>query len=105
MGVDYNGNYGIGVKVIRKEFEEGHEYYEDFLTWLDEQLEGWAYEYFEVGEGSYTGEEDDIYVVFKNPFKNGYNLEASVEEMLAFLRIQGIEYVGKVDVVGGLRIS
>ena len=105
MGVYYNGNYGIGVRVVRKDFDKNHEYYEDFLGWLDEQLEGWAYEYFEVGKSTYQGGEDDVFVVFKNPFKNGYNLEASVEEMLAFLRIQGIEYVGNVDVVGGLRIS
>jgi len=105
MSVDYRGNYGIGIQVVRQEFEEGHEYYEDFLGWLDEQLDGYAYDYFEVGESTYVGGEDEIYVSFKDPFRNGYDLEASVDELLAFLKINKIEYIGKVDVVGGLRIS
>ena len=62
MGVDYTGNYGIGVKVIKKEFTEDSEYYEDFNTYLDDVLENTNYYYFEVGEGSYTGEDNYFYI-------------------------------------------
>ena len=30
MGVDYTGNFGIGIQVFSKDFEEDHEWYVDF---------------------------------------------------------------------------
>lgn len=100
MGVDYTANFGIGVRVIRKEVED-----DDFGSWLDDKLDGWAYEYISVGCEMYSDEENDLYVILKDPFRHGYNLGATVEEFLAFLRLNDIEYDGKVDVVGGLLID
>lgn len=64
MGVDYTGNYGIGVKVIRKEFPEDSDYFEEFNSYLDDMLENTSYYYFEVGD-SYD-EETDFYICISN---------------------------------------
>ena len=106
MGVDYSGNYGIGVQIIRTEFEEDHEYYDDFLGYLEENICGTDYYYFEVGDGMYSGGENELYICIDNPFGSGYGgLEDKVNRLYSFLGANKIEYVGSVDVVGGLEID
>jgi len=105
MGVDYTGNYGIGVKVLKKEFEEESEYYEDFNTYLDDILENTNYYYFEVGEGSYTGEDNDFYICISNPFEDGLNIKDKVFAFYSFLRENNIEFEGEFNEVGGLLID
>jgi hypothetical protein len=46
MGVDYSGNFGIGFKVLIPELEEGHEYYDDVLGYLESLLENTEFNYF-----------------------------------------------------------
>jgi len=104
MGVDYTGNYGIGLRIQLPIFEEEHQYYEDEESWLD-QILGEEYYYFDVGEGSYTGEDNDYYVCLKKPFKDGYDILDKVVELKKFLSDNGIEFFGEVDEVGGLLIS
>lgn len=105
MGVDYTGNYGIGVKVLKKQFEEESEYYEDFNTYLDDVLENTNYYYFEVGEGSYTGEDNDFYICISNPFQDGLNIKDKVFAFYKFLQDNNIEFEGEFDEVGGLLID
>jgi len=106
MGVDYTGNYGAGIQIILPEFEEGHEFYEDEFSWLDDLLEDTDYYYFEVGEEMYGGEKNEIYVCISEPFKKGfYDLDFKIDAFLAFLRENKIETVGEFDVVGGLLID
>ncbi len=106
MGVDYSGNYGIGVQIKRTEFEEEHKYYDDFLGYLEEKIDDAPYFYFEVGEGMYTGEENELYICIDNPFSNGYcGLEDKVNRLYSFLRANEIEWDGEVDVVGGLEVD
>lgn len=104
MGVEYSGNYGIGVRVKDKEFEQESEWFEDFWGYLDDVLEDTSYSYFEVGEGSYTGESNDIYVCIDNPFDNGYDIRDKVSAFKSFLAEKGIEYYGDVDEIGGLNV-
>ena len=105
MGVDYTGNYGIGVNIYEKEFEEGSDYEGDFISYLEDILEGTDYSYFEVGHANYGGDINDIYVCIDNPFKNGYcGLEDKASTLLTFLAKNEIEYEGVVDVVGGLNV-
>lgn len=104
MGVDYTGNYGVGIKIQLPIFDEEHEYYEDEESWLD-QILGEEYSYFDIGAGSYTGEENEFYVCLKNPFKDGYNITEKVERLKTFLSENGIKSFGEVDEVGGLLID
>ncbi len=96
MGVDYNANFGIGFKVNIPDCEDVYEK-------LKEIPEG--YGYFLVGDGSYTGKEDDIYIVIKDIFKDGYEgIEQKGEILRKAISDMGIEVEGKLDIVGGLRI-
>lgn len=105
MGVDYDAHYGLGVKIEFKEFPEDHEYEGDFWGYLDDLFEGTEYDHFQVGDGSYTGTEDDFYVVIDNPFINGFaEAEKKAKDLLLFLDKHEIKYEGKVDLVGGLRV-
>jgi len=106
MGVDYSGNFGIGVQIKRLEISEDSEYDGDFIWYLDDALEGTDYYYFEVGEAMYVGGENDLYVCINNPFENGYyGLEEKVSVFYSFLAKNGLEAIGEVDVVGGLEVD
>ena len=105
MGVDYTGNYGIGVKIFTPDLDEDEDYDGDYLSWVDDVLEGTDYYYFEVGSSNYSGGENDIYVIINSPFENGYcGLEEKANTLIQFLQDKNIEFDGKVDVVGGLNI-
>lgn len=106
MGVDYSGNFGIGVQIKSQILTEDHEYYEDFIGYLDNALDDTDYFYFEVGDGMYSGEDNDVYVCIDNPFENGYcGLEEKVSVFYSFLAKNGLERIGEVDVVGGLEVD
>lgn len=105
MGVDYNGNYGVGVQINKKEFEEDSDYYGDFRGYLDDILEGTNYYYFEVGEEMYTGEKNEIYVCISQVFSDGYNIAEKALDLYSFLSENNIEYIGKIDEVGGLLVD
>lgn len=105
MGVDYSGNYGIGIKITLPELDENHEWFGDEIGRLDEILDDTDYYYFEVGAGSYTGESNDLYICIDEPFSDGYcGLEEKANKLLKFLQQNKIEFEGKVDIVGGLNI-
>ena len=108
MGVDYTANYGIGVKLESLDFEELNlEDIECMDEYLDElpEPEGIETEYFEVGEGSYTGEDNDYYLCIKSPMNEGVReLKKKIDLFGNYLRRNNIKYVGKVDLVGGLNV-
>ena len=105
MGVDYSGNYGVGIQVYLPDFEEDEEWWDDSLGYLESILKDTSYSYFQVGDGNWTGVEDDIYVVIDNPFEDGYcALGEKVDKLIQFLQENKLEFEGSVDVVGGLRI-
>lgn len=105
MGVDYTGNYGIGIQVFMPEFEEGHEYYEySEDEWLEDILFNTEYSYFEVGSGAYSGNRNQFYIEINNPFENGYNIQDKVDKLMDFLKTNDIPYEGKVNVIGGLNV-
>lgn len=113
MGVDYSGNYGVGVQVsfenlkerIIKECEceeeEVHWYYSEFIDFV---LKDTSLLYFEVGEGAYTGEQNKFYIVMDDPFKGGYDITEEVIEFEKKLKDIGFVLIGETDVVGGLEI-
>lgn len=104
MGVDYSGNYGVGVKIFTPDLDEDEDYDGDVMSWIDDVLKGTIYSFFEVGNGSYTGEENEICVCIDNPFSDGFDITDKVSALKFFLAEKGIEYYDDVDVVGGLNI-
>ncbi len=108
MGVDYKGNYGIGVEILF-DFDESEdfEYMDEYLEHLTElsKTVGLDTDYFEVGEASYSGGENDFYLIIKNPFSDGvHGLSNKVITFIEFLKSNDVDYVGNVDCVGGLNV-
>lgn len=98
MGVDYTGHYGIGVEVDTKDEED------DIYDLMDDKLNE-AYEWFSVGEGNYTGEKNQIFVVIKDPFEDGFaELEAKKDKLLAHIEDIELEAIGEFGAVGGLEV-
>lgn len=104
MGVDYYAHSGVGFKVKPpKKFQNYDEF--DFYEHLDNVLLDSVYSYFETGEGAYTGEDNDYYVVLKD-FKPVNDLEERVNELKNFLIEHDlIESSAEYDLVGGLEVS
>ncbi len=76
-----------------------YDYLDDTLTDDD------PYNYFEVGSGDYTGEENDWYLCINEPFENGIEgFVKKVDDFKNFLSKNNISYEGDVDCVGGLNI-
>lgn len=101
MGVDYSAHYGIGFKVeLDDRFEE------DPAAVIDDMLKESDYAYFEVGQGAYTGKENDYYVVLSD---NDSALDEGLIERVADLKrflieTQLISEDAKADLVGGLQV-
>ena len=105
MGVDYSGNFGIGFQVLIPKLEEDHEYYDDDLGYLEHLLEDKEFNYFEVGEGSYTGNTNDIFVCLCVPFIDGKFNYVKAAELKEFLTLHDlISKDDQIDSVGGLNV-
>ena len=117
MGVDYYANYGIGQQVkfiddfnkenINIEGLDNNDFegFRDFcyeLFYLDITDD---FRFFEVGEGAYSGENNEIYIVLKEPFKNGFDLAEVKESFEKFIKSYGFETIGDFGLVGGLEVS
>ena len=99
MGVDYKSRFGIGYKIAEQIFEDDTCMYE----YLEDLCED-KFKYFETGEGDYTGESNEWYVVLINPFLESLDLTKRKEELFNFLSENNIEIIGDFGLVGGLHI-
>lgn len=103
MGVDYTANYGIGFQVNVPDYDELEEMNLDLDSYLSDILPSNT-SYFEVGQGNYTGEQNDYYVILDDDEINESLLERC-EELRAKLLSEGlISSDNKVSVVGGLNV-
>ncbi|OBS12813.1 hypothetical protein ATE49_15365 [Elizabethkingia miricola] len=102
MGVDYSANKGIGFMVNHNEFEDNEDF--DIREYLEEVLRGTGYQYFEVGEGAYTGETNEVYVVLSD-FKPIQDLEERAQKLKDFLlQLHLVSEDSEYDLVGGLEV-
>lgn len=104
MGVDYTGHYGLGFNVNLPEFEEDHEFFEDPIGFLDSICKETEFDYFEIGDGNYTGNSNNYYVVLDNPFSNGLDISENANKLKLFLTENNVSFDGEIDVVGGLEV-
>lgn len=110
MGVDYSGHYGIGIGVEPIDFDDENlssevAELECMSEFLDEKLDGEKYGWFEVGQGNYTGEENDFFVEITEPFADGLNnLELKRDELLNHLKEIGLTPKGEFGSIGGLEV-
>jgi hypothetical protein len=110
MGVDYTGHYGIGIEVECIDFDDENlssevAELEVMCEFLDTKLDGSKYGWFEVGQGSYTGEQDDCYIKIKEPFADGYAaLEQKKQELLKHIEEIGLKPKGEFGLIGGMQM-
>ena len=107
MGVDYNGEFGVGVQIMKPDFDS------DTLknTGIDDMYEYMEYilsicgdvHQFKTGS-EYNNSSDKIYLCLNNPFVDGVYQQEKSNELLELLDLHGIKYIGKIDCVGGLYI-
>lgn len=108
MGVDYSAHYGLGFKIKLIEFDDEltEETEKTFTTnLLDEKLDQDNYGWFEVGEDTYGGPENELFVYILEPFKDGLsNLEFLKTKLVSHLNEIGISPDGEFDLQGGLEV-
>lgn len=110
MGVAYSGHHGIGVKIKSIDFDDENlsdeiRGLEVMCEFLDEKLENERYSWFEVGGGSYTGNENEYYVVINLPFATLIsNYENEKNALYDYLDQLGITPIGDFGSVGGLEV-
>ena len=74
---------------------------------MDEYLEDLCkdkFKYFETGEGSYTGESNEWYVVLKIRLKKTLDLTEQKEELYKFLTDNDIEIIEDFGLQGSLHV-
>lgn len=103
MGVDYTPNHGIGYKIVGVECEVDE----------DSSVNEYLYElisntknirYFETGEGNYTGEDNEMFIVIKKPLEYGLDLTQKKKELDLFISENKIIVEGEFDICGGLLV-
>lgn len=103
MGVDYYAHKGIGFMVrAPKEKEQEDDF--NLCDHLDEVLRDTGYAYFETGEGAYTGEDNEYYVIVQS-FRPINSLAERANELKNFLLQHDLIDEDKdYDLVGGLEV-
>lgn len=110
MGVDYKANYGLGIELRSSEIVKNLRLPED-----PEDLE--VYEIMEglslpsnlrliqSGDGGYTGDVNDYYIILKEPLSNGITgLKEKSDALIDYVRSLGFTTPDEVQLVGGLYV-
>lgn len=105
MGVDYSANFGIGYKIKKVSEEVLEEYDVDIGYFFDEKLQPYKDEvsYFETGYGRYTGEDNEYFLVLKNPLSI-LDLTHVKETLDVVIYELGLETDSEFGLVGGLLV-
>ena len=109
MGIDYSGNYGVGIRLKKVKFTK--EMIADGLDCMEElayEIEEKAtvqVEYFETGCENYGGDSTKYFICLKTPFKKGVYQQKDSDELVKYLDENNIRYYGHIDHVGGLYVT
>lgn len=108
MGVDYSGNYGIGVQIVEPDEENYPNDLDDpcmdeYVDWIVSQLKTECY-YFSIGDQCYSGKTNDYYIVIDQPFIDGKFQQQKTDQLIKELKALNVEYYGNIDCVGGINI-
>lgn len=105
MGVSYEANYGIGFQLNTKQLrEKALEKCEgDIGLYLDNIVTP-GIDWFQVGEGFYSGEDNDYFLEIVNPFSEGIEgLYDKREELFQVINCHGLEF-SEFGLMGGLYV-
>lgn len=105
MGVDYDANFGVGVKLLLPEEFNGSDDYEEY-DFMEEipKSDLFKFDYFQVGN-EYTGYSEGWYLCVKEAFTDGVFNQNVIDLFIKHLKDNKIDYEGNIDLVGGLMVS
>ena len=107
MGIDYRASSGIGYAVDEsEELNNDEEMEEELEDGLEEYIDyncGEDFDCFGTGNG-YSGDVTGIYLIIKEPFKDGLDLTAAKEKLDEEVKRLRLGAEGEFGVVGGLYI-
>ncbi len=109
MGIDYSGNYGVGIRLRKAKFtkemiNEGIDCMEEYIEDISEKIPV-EVEYFETGFENYGGDNTKYFICLKKPFKKGVYQQKDSDELIKYLDENNIKYYGHIDHVGGLSVT
>lgn len=107
MGVDYSGHYGIGQQIKVVDFDENEKPrgFEEYLYELfDKKDETKGFSFFKVGEGNYTGKQDDLFIEVDNVFSDGLDLTGKKKLFDEFIKKHNFETIGVFGLIGGIEV-
>lgn len=96
MGVDYTPKAGFGYQI---EFDIDN--YDEF----DELIDNSIFKLLEVGEGNYTGEDNEWFLVFQKPLEYGLDLAKKKDELDAFIKENNIKTISDFAFHVGLLVN
>lgn len=110
MGIDYDANFGIGVKLVWIDFDDEEDLPDNLKNFCDmneyiESFEGHEnFKVFNIGD-FISGDNHEMFITIREPFAEGFDeLEIKCLKLINFLARNNIQYEGSIDLVGGLRI-
>ena len=104
MSVDYNAYYGIGYKVGADDelLDNEEDLEEGLVEYIDNEC-GDGFECFATGS-AYSGRVDGVYLVIKDPFKDGLDLTDAKERLDKEVVRLKLDIESEFNEVGGLLV-
>lgn len=103
MSVDYDAKKGIGYQVCEgEEIADTEELEDGLFEYLYNEV-GDEFDCLDIGD-SYTGCGHAVFLVLKEPFKNGLNLEGEKLKLDKEVKRLKVKSEGEFGLVGGLRV-
>lgn len=98
MSIDYDVVFGIGYEV-----EVSGDTPEDYSLeeYVEQNLQG--FKYFVTGN-NYSGEDDVVYIILKEPFSNGLDLTHKKALLEMEIERLDLDFVSTFGVVGGVHV-
>ena len=107
MGIDYRASSGIGYAVCESdELSEDEEMESELEDGLEEYIDcecSEEFECFQTGNG-YSGKTDGVFLVIKEPFKDGLDLTQAKEKLDKEVKRLRLGAESEFGVVGGLYV-
>lgn len=104
MSIDYDSLYGIGFKVTEsEEISDLDEMADGLLEYLECEMDSDIVDCFQPGN-SFSGDEGPVFLVLKDPFKDGADLTNAKAILEAEADMLKVNIVSDFGLFGGIRV-
>ena len=102
MSVEYRAEFGIGYQINIDNKEEPNDYLETLF--INDSNLNKDFTFIEIGDGDYTGEKNDWFIILKDPNDKLNDLSKYKLKLEILLKKHNISTINDFGVVGGLYI-